>query len=133
MRTTSSNGMHVDGVVVRRAAELALLRRGGVAERHAEAAADAEVRANRADHPAVAVGLFDDAAGNGAGRLADRARKRAEAAIGIDDRYRLGRLLARRRPSSWSTSCGDYSKEAVGGEEGRTGRARGSQPGEATT
>ena len=55
---------HVDGVVVGRAAELALLRRGRIAERDAQAAADAEVGAHRAHHPAVAIGLFDDAAGN---------------------------------------------------------------------
>src|SRR5213596_768590 len=60
---------HVDGVVVRRAAEFALLRGGRVPERHAQAAADAEIRANGADHPAVAIRFLDDAAGHRAGRL----------------------------------------------------------------
>src|SRR5207237_4094958 len=45
--------VHVDGIVIRRAPELALLRRRGVAERDAEAAADAEVGANGTDHPPI--------------------------------------------------------------------------------
>src|SRR5258707_3569508 len=88
-------GHHVDRVVVRRAAELALLRRGGVAERDAQSAADAQVRAHCAHHPAVAIGLLDDTTGHGTRRLADRAGERTEAAIGVDDRNRLRGLLAR--------------------------------------
>jgi len=86
---------HVDRVVVGRAAELALLRRRRIAERHAQTAADAEIGANGAHHPAVAIGFFDDAAGNGTRRLANRARKRTETEIGVDDRDRLRGLLAR--------------------------------------
>src|SRR5947207_9035316 len=80
---------HVDRVVVGRAAELALLRSGRVAERHAQAAADAEIGAHGADHPSVAIGFLDNASRHRAGRLADRARKRAETAVRIDDRNRL--------------------------------------------
>jgi len=86
---------HVDRVVIGRASEFALLWRGRIAQRHAQAAADAEVGANGTDHPAVDVGFLDDAAGNRAGRLANRARKRTETAIGVDDRDRLRGLLAR--------------------------------------
>src|SRR6187399_2792683 len=52
---------HVDRVVVSRASEFALLWRGRIAQRHAQAAADAEVGANGTDHPAVDVGFLDDA------------------------------------------------------------------------
>jgi len=89
--------IHIDRVVVGRAAELALLRCGGIAERHAESAADAEIGANRADHPAITIGFLDDAAGDGARRLTNRTGKRAEAGVRIDDRDGLRSLLARPR------------------------------------
>ena len=96
---------HVDGVVVGRAPELALLRRGRISERDTQSAADAQVGANGAHHPAVAIGFFDNAAGNRAGGLTDRAGERAEAA----DRGRLPRSSwepsSEARPSSWSTLC----------------------------
>src|SRR5262245_57058027 len=87
--------MHVDGVVIGRAAELALLGRGRIAQRHAQATPDAQVRPDRAHHATVAIRLLDDASGHRAGGLTDRTRKRAEATVGIDNRYRLGRLLTR--------------------------------------
>src|SRR5687768_8701188 len=86
---------HVDGIVVGRAAELANLRGGRVAERDTQSAANAEVGPDGADHAAIPILLFDDAAGDGTGDLTDRARKRAEAAIRVDYRYRLRGLLAR--------------------------------------
>src|SRR5438093_2056470 len=86
---------HVDRVVVGRATELSLLRRGRVSERDAETAADTKIRANGTYHPAVTVGFFDDTAGDGTGSLTNRARKRTEAAIGVDDRDRLRSFLAR--------------------------------------
>src|SRR6185436_2535498 len=86
--------VHVDRVVVGRAAELALLRRRWVAHRHAQPAADAEVGAHRAHHPPITIGFFDDAAGDRAGGLANGARKRAETAVRVDDRDRLRGLLA---------------------------------------
>src|SRR5579871_6629042 len=86
---------HVDRVVIRRAAKLSLLRRGRVAERHAQTAADTEVGAHSADEPPVTIGLLDDTARHGARRLTDRARKRAEATVGIDDSNRLRGLLPR--------------------------------------
>src|SRR5262249_10486191 len=88
---------HVDGVVVWRAAEFALLRGGGVAEGDAQAASDAEISADRAHHPTVAIRLLYDATGYRACGLTDRTRERAEAAIGVDDRYRLRSLLPRPR------------------------------------
>ncbi|HEV2984808.1 MAG TPA: hypothetical protein VGX46_10480, partial [Vicinamibacterales bacterium] len=55
---------------------------------------DAEVGANRAHHPAISIRLFDDAAGDRAGGLANRASERAEAAIGIDHGNGFRGLLA---------------------------------------
>src|SRR5437763_936872 len=86
--------VHVDRIVIGRAAELALLGRRGIPERHAQTAADTEIHANRTHHPAVTVRFFDDAPGNGTGGLTDRARERPEAAIGIDHSDRLRGLLA---------------------------------------
>src|SRR5215510_6676506 len=48
----------VDGGVNRRAAELAVVRPGGIAERDAQTAIDAEVRLDGAQHLAVHVGFF---------------------------------------------------------------------------
>jgi len=78
--------VHVDGVVIGGAAEFALLGGGGIAERHAQAAADTEIDANRAHHPAITIGFLDDAAGDGTRRLTNRARKRTETKIWVDDR-----------------------------------------------
>src|SRR5688572_21492941 len=75
---------HVDGVVVGRAAELANLRRGRIAERDAQSAPDAEVSTHGANHTAVPILLLDDATGDGTGSLANRAGERAEAPIGVD-------------------------------------------------
>src|SRR4051812_7484688 len=86
---------HVDGVVVGRAAELALLRGGRVAERHAQAAANAQISADGAHHPAVAIGLLDDATGHRAGGLTNRTGERPKTAVRIDDRNRLRSFLAR--------------------------------------
>src|SRR5262249_16104717 len=52
---------HVDGGLVGRAAEFSLLRRGGIAQRDAQAAANTQVGPNGTHHPAVTVGLLDDA------------------------------------------------------------------------
>jgi len=90
-------GVHIDRVVVGRAAELALLWGGGIAERHAQAAADTQIDANRTHHPAIAIGFLDNAAGDGTRRLANRTRKGPKTGIRIDDRDRLRGLLARPR------------------------------------
>src|SRR2546425_4001003 len=87
--------VHVDGIVIRGASELALLRRRGVAERDAEAAADAQVGANGTDHPLIPIGDFDDTAGYRAGGLANRAGKCAKTTIRVDHGNRPWRLLPR--------------------------------------
>src|SRR6185369_5474268 len=87
--------VHVDRVVVGWTAELALLWCRRVPERHTQTAADAQIRANRANHASVPIRFFDNAAGHRARRLTDRARERAETAIRIDHSDRFGRLLAR--------------------------------------
>src|SRR2546425_684897 len=87
--------VHVDGVVIRWAPELPLLGRRGVAERDAEAAADAEVGANGTDHPPILVGDFDDTAGHRAGSLANRAGKCAKTMIRVDHGNRPWRLFPR--------------------------------------
>lgn len=88
-------GMHIDGVVIGRAPELPLLRSRRVPQGYAQAATDAQVRAHSADHPPVAIRLFDYAIGDWTSRLTDRARKGTKTAVGIDDRNRLRGLLAR--------------------------------------
>jgi len=100
---------HVDGVVVGRAAELALLRRGLVAERSRTGRSRMQRSARTAQHhAAVAIGVLPQCNRDRAGCLANRARERAKTAVGIDDRNRLRGLL-RGPDSSWSNVWCDYT------------------------